>query len=119
MLGTMDGVDPDDRRPAWQQVRDRLRAAIKIGDLAPGDPLPTQRALANEYGLAMETVKRALNELRTEGLIVTRQGKGTYVRAGAGLDPEFVGSSPLADLQAQVAALAKRLNEVERRLDES
>jgi DNA-binding GntR family transcriptional regulator len=118
MLGTMDGLDPDDRRPGWQQVRDRLRAAIKIGELAPGDRLPTHKALADEYGLAMETVKRALNELRAEGLIVSRQGKGTYVRTEVRRDPEVVEPSALADLQVQVATLTKRLEEVERRLDE-
>ncbi|WP_445185141.1 GntR family transcriptional regulator [Pseudonocardia sp. Cha107L01] len=114
----MDGLDPDDRRPGWQQVRDRLRAAIKIGELGPGDRLPTHKALADEYGLAMETVKRALNELRAEGLIVTRQGKGTYVRAEPRRDAERTDSPAVADIQAQVVALTKRLDEVERRLND-
>jgi DNA-binding GntR family transcriptional regulator len=81
MLGGMHDPQPDDPRPSYRQVADRLRTAIDDGRLAPGDQLPTHKALAQEFGVAVETVKRALNELRAAGVISSRQGKGTYVRA--------------------------------------
>jgi len=74
-------LDPDDPKQASQQIADRVRAAILTGKLAPGDKLPSQPDLAAHYGVARETVKRALDPLRAERLIVTRQGSGAFVRA--------------------------------------
>ncbi|GAA1028734.1 GntR family transcriptional regulator [Virgisporangium ochraceum] len=78
-----DGLNPDDPRPASQQIANLLRAAIVNRQLAPGDRLPSQGALAQRYGVARETVKSALRILRDEHRIVTRQGCGTYVRSQA------------------------------------
>jgi DNA-binding GntR family transcriptional regulator len=112
-------LDPEDPRPSYQQVRDRLRASIAAAVLAPGDQLPTHRALAEEFGVAIETVKRALNELRSEGLIVARQGKGTYVRTEGGPPVDSDAAGELAELRAQLADHASRLDALERRLVES
>lgn len=76
-----EGLDPDDPRPASQQIANVLRAAIRTGRFAPGDRLPSQLELADRYGVARETVKAALRILRDERLIVTRQGSGAFVRA--------------------------------------
>jgi DNA-binding transcriptional regulator YhcF (GntR family) len=74
-------LDPDDPKQASQQIANKLRAAILTRRLEPGDKLPSQPDLATRYGVARETVKRALELLRTERLIVTRQGSGAFVRA--------------------------------------
>jgi DNA-binding transcriptional regulator YhcF (GntR family) len=74
-------LDPDDPKQASQQIANKLRAAILTRKLAPGDKLPSQPELASRYGVARETVKRALELLRAERLIVTRQGSGAFVRA--------------------------------------
>lgn len=74
-------LDPDDPKQASQQIANKLRAAILTRRLAPGDKLPSQPDLANRYGVARETVKRALDLLRAERLIVSRQGSGAFVRA--------------------------------------
>ncbi len=74
-------LDPDDPKQASQQIANKLRAAILTRRLAPGDKLPSQPELASRYGVARETVKRALEQLRSERLIVTRQGSGAFVRA--------------------------------------
>jgi DNA-binding GntR family transcriptional regulator len=107
-------LDPDDSRPSYRQVADRLRAAIESEKLAAGDQLPTHKALADEYGVAVETAKRALGELRVDGLIVTRQGKGSYVRRGQG---DEIGSQPeAADIAARVAELSREMAIVKQRL---
>jgi DNA-binding transcriptional regulator YhcF (GntR family) len=77
-LGTL---DPDDPRQSSHQIANQLRAAILTRKLAPGDKLPSQPDLAARYGVARETVKRALEILRTERLVVSRQGSGAFVRA--------------------------------------
>jgi DNA-binding transcriptional regulator YhcF (GntR family) len=74
-------LDPDDPKQASQQIADRMRAAILTGRLGPGDKLPSQPDLAAHFGVARETVKRALDPLRSERLIVSRQGSGAFVRA--------------------------------------
>ncbi|MBQ1035878.1 GntR family transcriptional regulator [Micromonospora sp. C81] len=80
-LDYLGGLDPDDPKQASQQIANKLRAAILTRRLAPGDKLPSQPDLAARYGVARETVKRALEALRSERLIVTRQGSGAFVRA--------------------------------------
>lgn len=74
-------LDPDDPKQASQQIANKLRAAILTRRLTPGDKLPSQPELATRYGVARETVKRALDLLRAERLIVSRQGSGAFVRA--------------------------------------
>ncbi|ANW18111.1 GntR family transcriptional regulator [Streptomyces clavuligerus] len=75
-------LDPDDPRPPYQQVSSALRAAIltRKEGFTPGDKLPSGPELARRYGVARGTVDKALDLLRGEGLIVTRQGSGSFVR---------------------------------------
>jgi DNA-binding transcriptional regulator YhcF (GntR family) len=78
---SLDDLEPDDARPASQQIANVLRAAILTRKFAPGERLPSQNDLAERYGVARETVKSALRILRDERLVVTRQGSGAFVRA--------------------------------------
>jgi DNA-binding transcriptional regulator YhcF (GntR family) len=73
-------LDPDDPRPPYVQVANSLRAAILTKKFQPGDKLPSRNELAKTYGVAAMTVQNALRELREEGLIVSRQGSGVFVR---------------------------------------
>ncbi|WP_019806721.1 GntR family transcriptional regulator [Saccharomonospora halophila] len=76
----MDGLDPDDPRPPYQQIANALRAAILTRKFEPGEKLPSGTVLAKRYGVARMTVQQAIRVLRDEGLIVSRQGSGAYVR---------------------------------------
>ena len=76
----MRDLDPDDPRPPYQQVANALRAAILTRTFKPGDKLPSGPELATRYGVARMTVQQAVRVLRDEGLIVSRQGSGVYVR---------------------------------------
>jgi DNA-binding transcriptional regulator YhcF (GntR family) len=73
-------LDPDDPRPPYRQVASSLRAAILTKKFQPGDRLPSQGELAARYGVARMTVQQSLRVLREEGLIVSRQGSGVFVR---------------------------------------
>jgi GntR family transcriptional regulator len=59
-----------------------LRARIVAGEWPPGTALPAEDRLAAEHGVALGTLRRALELLADEGLIDRRQGRGTFVRAG-------------------------------------
>ena len=73
-------LDPSDPRKRYEQVAGHLRASILTGDLNPGDRLPTVADLAAEYGVSKTTVERAIDILKTEHLVVARQGAGTFIR---------------------------------------
>ena len=62
------------------QIANALRAAILTRQLAPGEQLPSGNELSKRYGVARMTVQQALRVLRDEGLVVTRQGSGVFVR---------------------------------------
>lgn len=72
---------PDADGPAYtyRRVADHLAARIAAGDLPAGAMLPGERALAESYGVALGTIRRALDELRAAGLVVTLPAKGTFV----------------------------------------
>ncbi|BCJ77852.1 GntR family transcriptional regulator [Catellatospora sp. IY07-71] len=67
-------------QPAYRRVADRLRELILSGELAEGAQLPSLREIAARYGVATSIATRALDVLRTDGLVVSRPGAGTYVR---------------------------------------
>ncbi|WP_030455313.1 GntR family transcriptional regulator [Herbidospora cretacea] len=73
-------LDPDDPRPPYLQVASQLRAAILTRKFAPGEKLPSGPDLAQTFGVARQTIQQAIRELREEGLIVSRQGSGVFVR---------------------------------------
>jgi len=74
-------LDPDDPRPPYQQVAAVLKASILTKKIGPGERLPSGSEMAATYGVARQTVQQALRLLREEGLIVSRQGSGTFVKA--------------------------------------
>ncbi|WP_051028884.1 GntR family transcriptional regulator [Nocardia takedensis] len=76
----METIDPDDPRPASQQIANLLRAAILTRKFAPGEKLPSGPQLVERFGVAKATAEAAIRALREEGLVVTRPGSGTYVR---------------------------------------
>jgi DNA-binding transcriptional regulator YhcF (GntR family) len=73
-------LDPDDPRPPYQQVANALRAAILTRKFQPGDKLPSGPELAERFKVARMTVQQAIRLLREEGLVVSRQGSGVFVR---------------------------------------
>ena len=64
----------------YAHVADELRAAIVAGQLRPGSRLPSERALAQEFGVSRATIVSAFHLLRGEGLIETRRGAGSWLR---------------------------------------
>jgi DNA-binding transcriptional regulator YhcF (GntR family) len=78
-------ISQADRRPMYLQIMEQVRRRIAIGDWQPGDELPSIRALAASVQVSVITVKRAYLELERSGIIVTRQGKGSFVADTADL----------------------------------
>ena len=68
-----------DGRPIYVQIMDEVRRRVALGDWGPGFRLPSIRELASELKISVITVKRAYLELERAGVIVTRQGRGSFV----------------------------------------
>lgn len=116
LLFDLPKLDPDDRRPAYLQVAEALRADIDAGTLPPGAKLPSHQDLVSHYGVSSGTIKRALGELQGAGVIVSRQGQGAFVRTNRPASDHS--ASELAELRRAVAELSDRVQVVERRLAE-
>ncbi len=69
-----------DSRAPYLVVADDLRSRIAAGEFPPGAQLPPGRTLAAHYSVAPNTVLSALRSLRDAGLVVSQQGRGTFVR---------------------------------------
>lgn len=70
-------------KPAHMQLTSFMALQIRTREIPPGSKLPTVRELAMEHGLNRNTVQKVYASLKRMGLIVTRVGDGTYVRATA------------------------------------
>lgn len=80
-MGDVPKFDPDAGQPGYvyMRVADHVAARVTAGELQQGARLPGERELAEEYGVALGTARRALVELRERGLVVTLPGKGTFI----------------------------------------
>ena len=72
--------DPASQVPLYVQIANHVEAQIASGELVPGGRLPAERDLAEQWGVAYQTVRRAMRELRERGLVASVVGKGTFVR---------------------------------------
>ncbi len=77
-------VDPSAAAPLFEQLAASVRSEIARGILRPGDRLPSAREVAESLDVNLHTVLRAYQELRDEGLVDLRRGRGAVVRDGAG-----------------------------------
>jgi GntR family transcriptional regulator len=78
---TIGRLDEQGRAPLYQQLQRALRSAISKNVLAPDEALPPERDLAEDFSVSRITVRKALDGLVTEGLLIRRQGAGTFVAA--------------------------------------
>ena len=68
-----------DELPIYRQLMRQITEAIEGGQVQPGDKLPSHRELAEELVIAPLTVKKAYDELESQGLLETQRGRGTFV----------------------------------------
>lgn len=91
-------IDPASEVPLFAQVAASVRTDAAAGRLQPGDRLPSAREVSYALGVNLHTVLRAYQDLRDEGLVDMRRGRGAVVTEAA---------APLAELHADIVALAQ------------
>lgn len=121
-------ISQADRRPMYLQITEQIRRRVATGDWPAGHELPSIRALAADTQVSVITVKRAYSDLEREGVIVTRQGRGTFVADRADLSTQIRQTELDGHLAAAVDVgrglglsddeLARRLREVMHRKDD-
>src|SRR3712207_5275852 len=65
--------------PLYYQLAELLRERIRLGEFKPGDQLPSERALSEQYAISRMTARQALTFLVREGTLIARHGLGTFV----------------------------------------
>lgn len=73
-------IDRDSFEPVYAQLVGILRRQVACGVLRPGDQLPSEAQLCRRYGVSPMTVRRAINILVDQGVVVAEQGRGTFIR---------------------------------------
>lgn len=73
-------INPGAAEHPHRQIAAQIRAQIRRGDWAPGERLPSIPSIAAQYGVAKQTVQRTIDQLRIEGVLITKPGSGTFVR---------------------------------------
>ncbi len=66
-------------QPLYQQIKALITQSLISGEWAPGAAIPSEMELAARFGVSQGTVRKAIDELAAENIVVRRQGKGTYV----------------------------------------
>ncbi|WP_267615818.1 GntR family transcriptional regulator [Gordonia bronchialis] len=96
-------IDPSDRTPIFEQIAAAVRGVIMRGEVEPGDRLPAARDLAVSLDVNVHTVLRAYQQLRDDGIVELRRGRGAVV-------------SPRADSRAELDDVIDRVVETAKRL---
>ena len=101
----------NEERPVYLRLRDTIAARILDGKVKDGDPLPSVRSLAAEYGANPLTVAKAYQMFQEEGLITVRRGVGMFVAQGAAAKLREAERREFLDNRwPEIAAHIRRLN---------
>ncbi len=90
--------------PIYEQIKKAIKQAIYSNELKEGEILPSVRVLANDLKISFLTVKKAYDELETEGFIKTIQGKGSYILPK---NLEFLREEKLKEIENNAVAIVK------------
>src|ERR1700752_1364219 len=69
--------------PLYQQIKGLILQSLQAGEWKPGEAIPSEMDLAARYRVSQGTVRKAIDEIAAENLVVRRQGKGTFVATHA------------------------------------
>jgi GntR family transcriptional regulator len=107
--------------PAYEQIKEQIKALIISGNLVAGDILPSVRGLARDLKVSNITTIRAYADLENEGLVTTVQGRGSFV---CDLPAETVRNQYLSDINENLKSVTQKgkaagltLKDLQRRLE--
>ena len=92
-------INNSSQQPIYEQIVDQIKSGIVAGELAEHDILPSVRGLAKDLKISALTVKKAYDNLESEGFITTVHGKGSYV---ASTNPELLMEEHRKEVEAEL-----------------
>lgn len=115
--GAVSGADPALREgegrpafsPLYQQIKALLMRSLQAGEWRPGESIPSEVELAARYKVSQGTVRKAIDELATENLLVRRQGKGTFVATHAEQQTQYRFLRLMPDEEGAVGPVERKL----------
>ena len=93
--------------PIYTQIVEQVKSQIAAGKLNENDPLPSVRNLSGELKISALTVKKAYDELESEGFVVTVHGKGTYVSGG---NSEYIRENQIKEIETDLQKVIDKAN---------
>ena len=97
-------LSPSHPDPMYKQVTDQIKDAIAVADLRPNDRLPSVRELSEALKVSAITIKRAYQDLETDGFILTRAGMGSFV---VPVERDALRERKLAEVQEELRRLVR------------
>src|SRR5512141_37724 len=78
-MAAMNSAQSPSFQPLYLQIRELLTRSLDAGEWKPGEPIPSEIELATRFNVSQGTVRKAIDSLAAENIVVRRQGKGTFV----------------------------------------
>jgi len=75
--------------PLYQQIKGLILNSLRLGEWKPGESIPSEKDLASRFRVSQGTVRKAIDELASENLLMRKQGKGTFVASHAAQQVQF------------------------------
>ena len=88
-LGLVDGGGAPAFSPLYQQIKSLILQSLQAGEWKPGEAIPSEIELAARFRVSQGTVRKAIDEMAADNLVVRRQGKGTFVATHAAQQVQF------------------------------
>ena len=88
-LGLVDGGGAPAFSPLYQQIKSLILQSLQAGEWKPGEAIPSEIELAARFRVSQGTVRKAIDEMAADNLVVRRQGKGTFVATHAEQQVQF------------------------------
>lgn len=95
--------------PLYQQIKALITRSLQAGEWRPGEAIPSETELAVRYRVSQGTVRKAIDELAAENLVLRRQGKGTFVATHAEQQVQYRFLRLVPDERAKSGSVERRL----------
>ncbi len=97
-------ISPSDPDPMYRQITNQIKDAIAAGNLLPGDQLPSIREMSELLKISAITIKRAYQDLESEGFIFTRAGLGSFI---TDQDKVMIRKRKLAEIREDIRVIVE------------
>lgn len=97
-------IDLRSRIPIYEQIKNQILLYIRMGVYKPNEQLPSIRAVSQQTGINVNTVKKAFADLEAEGVIYSLVGRGCYVAQGA-VDNTSIAEKALKEIEPKIRSM--------------